>query len=54
MGDSACETALGRDDPGNEVAHLANGFVEAGSTTIVASLWEVSDASTAALMERFY
>jgi CHAT domain-containing protein len=51
---SACETGLGRKDPGNEVAHLANGFVEAGSTAIIASLWQVSDASTAALMERLY
>jgi CHAT domain-containing protein len=51
---SACETAMGRKDPGNEVAHLANGFVEAGSTSIIASLWKVSDASTAALMEQFY
>jgi CHAT domain-containing protein len=51
---SACETAMGRKDPGNEVAHLANGFVEAGSVTIVASLWQVADASTAVLMERFY
>jgi CHAT domain-containing protein/Flp pilus assembly protein TadD len=51
---SACETALGQEWPGNEVAHLANGFVEAGSTTIIASLWQVSDASTAALMEEFY
>jgi CHAT domain-containing protein len=51
---SACQTAMGRENPGNEVAHMANGFVEAGSTTIVASLWQVSDASTADLMERFY
>jgi CHAT domain-containing protein len=51
---SACETALDRQDPGNEVAHLANGFVEAGSTTIMASLWQVADASTAEVMERFY
>lgn len=51
---SACETALGRADPGNEVAHLAHAFVEAGSTTIVASLWQVAESSTARLMEAFY
>lgn len=51
---SACETELRRKDPGNEVAHLANGFVQAGSTTIIASLWQVSDVSTAVMMERFY
>ncbi len=51
---SACETALGREDPGNEVAHLANGFIEAGSTTIIASLWQVAGASTATLMKTFY
>jgi CHAT domain-containing protein/Tfp pilus assembly protein PilF len=51
---SACDTAVGSRDPGIEVAHLAAGFVEAGSTSIVASLWSVDDASTARLMERFY
>jgi len=51
---SACETAMGRKDPGNEVANLAEGFVEAGSTTILATLWQVCDASTSLLMARFY
>src|SRR5262249_24323246 len=51
---SACETALGNRREGNELANLADGFIEAGSTSIVASLWQVSDAATVRLMERFY
>jgi CHAT domain-containing protein len=51
---SACETGLGRKEPGVEVAHPAQGFVEAGSTTVIASLWQVVDLSTADFMERFY
>jgi len=51
---SACQTALGSKTPGNEAMHLANSFSKAGSLSIVASLWEVSDAATTTLMERFY
>jgi len=51
---SACET--GR--PGlripNEVIGLPAALVEAGAAGVVASLWSVSDESTAKLMERFY
>ncbi|MFN4097488.1 MAG: CHAT domain-containing protein, partial [Sphingomonas sp.] len=33
---------------------LAGAAVEAGAASALASLWEVSDAGTAALMEAFY
>jgi CHAT domain-containing protein/tetratricopeptide (TPR) repeat protein len=51
---SACETALGRQMKGEGVVGLTRGFMYAGAARVVASLWRVDDASTAALMKRFY
>jgi len=51
---SACETGLGAVRSGNEVIGLYRGLMFAGADTIVASLWEVDDESTAFLMARFY
>lgn len=48
---SACETAVGDDD---QAMGLAGAAVEAGAASALASLWEVNDAGTAALMEAFY
>lgn len=48
---SACETAVGDDE---QAMGLAGAAVEAGAASALASLWEVSDAGTAALMEAFY
>ncbi|WP_439469319.1 CHAT domain-containing protein [Blastomonas fulva] len=48
---SACETAVGDDD---QAMGLAGAAVEAGASSALASLWEVDDAGTAALMEAFY
>jgi CHAT domain-containing protein len=39
---------------GDEVIGLYRALMFAGADTIVASLWEVDDASTAFLMTRFY
>lgn len=51
---SACETALSRIAPGEELIGLVRGFLLAGVPSVVASHWTVDDASTAALMARFY
>jgi CHAT domain-containing protein len=51
---SGCQTALGRDLRGEGVIGLTRGFMYAGVRTVVASLWQVDDESTAALMQRFY
>ena len=67
---SACETALARGytgrpgaaspwqeeefPPGDELVGLSRAFMYAGAPTIVASLWKVSDDSTALLMGEFY
>jgi CHAT domain-containing protein len=51
---SACETAISRIAPGDEVQGLSRGFLAAGVPAVVASLWSVSDGSTAELMSLFY
>lgn len=51
---SACDTALGREIRGEGLLGLTQGFMYAGATSIVASLWQVPDRATAALMVRFY
>lgn len=56
---SACETALSsgyfRDIPaGDDFVGLTQAFLFAGSASVLASLWEVNDRSTAKLMSGFY
>ena len=51
---SACETGLGKIVSGDDVIGLTRGFLYAGASTIVASLWQVDDQATAALMTSFY
>ena len=51
---SGCESAGGRVRSGEGVAGLASAFLAAGAPAVVATLWPVSDATTAVLMGRFY
>lgn len=51
---SACQTALGKDVEGEGIVGLTRGFMYAGSSSVVSSLWKVEDAATAELMKRFY
>jgi CHAT domain-containing protein len=51
---SACETGLGKQVKGEGLVGLTRGFMYAGATNVVASLWNVSDVATASLMEHFY
>jgi CHAT domain-containing protein/tetratricopeptide (TPR) repeat protein len=51
---SACNTGLGKDVKGEGLVGLVRGFMYAGSTRVVASLWKVDDDATAELMTRFY
>jgi CHAT domain-containing protein len=51
---SACRTARGRIVAGEGVQGLVHAFLYAGAQAVVASLWDVNDAQTAAFMEAFY
>jgi CHAT domain-containing protein len=51
---SACETGLGKVLSGDDLVGLTRGFLFAGASNIVASLWEVDDEATSALMKGFY
>jgi CHAT domain-containing protein len=51
---SGCRTALGRELRGEGLVGLARGFQYAGAARVLASLWQVEDRATAALMTRFY
>jgi hypothetical protein len=51
---SACRTALGEEVRGEGLIGLTRGFMYAGASSVVASLWEVDDEATAELMKRFY
>lgn len=50
----ACETALGREVGGEGILGLARGFMYAGASQVMVSLWKVADRSTAELMTAFY
>jgi CHAT domain-containing protein/Tfp pilus assembly protein PilF len=51
---SACQTALNTDSNGEEIAGLAYLFERAGARTTIASLWNVRDDTTQAIMVKFY
>jgi CHAT domain-containing protein len=51
---SACETGVSGLSAGDEVVGLTRGLLAAGCTAVIASLWTVSDQSTAYLMEHLY
>jgi CHAT domain-containing protein len=50
---TACNTGVG--PVGEEgVASIVNAFIEAGSQSVVSTLWELEDHATAHLMTTFY
>jgi hypothetical protein len=51
---SACQTSVGPERPMEASTSLAQAFLAAGAHQVVASLWHVSDESTAELMSNFY
>ncbi len=51
---SACESGAGKDQRGEGLLGMTRGFLYAGVSQLVVSLWKVDDRSTAELMKRFY
>lgn len=51
---SACDTGLGKETGGEGLVGLTRAFQYAGAQSVLASLWSVSDESTANLMVRVY
>jgi CHAT domain-containing protein len=51
---SACETGYGKFEEGEGVISLARSFMYAGVPSLVVSMWEVNDQSTAKIMMLFY
>jgi CHAT domain-containing protein len=51
---SACYTALGQKQDGEGLIGVMRGFMYAGASGVVASLWRVDDHASAELMKYFY
>ncbi len=51
---SACETALGDLNSGDELVGLSRAFLYAGTSSVIVSLWTVDDISTSILMTKFH
>jgi CHAT domain-containing protein/tetratricopeptide (TPR) repeat protein len=51
---SACETALGKGIEGEGMVGLTRGFMYAGASRVMASLWKIDDRATADQMRYFY
>lgn len=51
---SACNTGLGKTVDGEGMLGMQRSFFYAGTSTVVASLWNVYDRSTAVFMNEFY
>jgi CHAT domain-containing protein len=51
---SACKTGLGKEVKGEGLIGLTRAFMYAGARSLVVSLWQVADPSTAELMVKFY
>jgi tetratricopeptide (TPR) repeat protein len=51
---SACETGLNKIYAGDEILGLARGFLAAGVSSLILSLWTVNDGATTELMKNFY
>ncbi len=51
---SGCNTLKGKQETGEGVMSLARGFFHSGAKSVISSLWNVDDRSTAFIMNDFY
>ena len=51
---SACDTALGPRDEGDDLTALTRAFLYAGVPTVITTLWSIDDPASSTLMELFY
>jgi len=51
---SACETGLGHDAGGDDMVGMVRGFLYAGASSLLVSLWMVDDESMTFLVTEFY
>jgi len=51
---SSCRSGLGDQSRNEALSGLAQAFLVAGVPTVIASLWDIDDESTASLMEKFH
>lgn len=51
---SGCKTGLGKEVRGEGLIGLTRGFMYAGASRLMVSLWDVNDEATAELMSQFY
>ncbi|MCK4758680.1 MAG: CHAT domain-containing protein, partial [Candidatus Aminicenantes bacterium] len=51
---SACQTGMGKLEKGEGVMGLVKAFLNSGSKSVIASLWNINDKSTAQFMKYFY
>lgn len=51
---SACQTGKGKLEKGEGVMGLVNAFLNTGSKSVISSLWNINDRSTAHFMKYFY
>jgi CHAT domain-containing protein/tetratricopeptide (TPR) repeat protein len=51
---SGCETGLQNPDVMDEAVHFPLGFLYAGASCVISTLWEVDDLSAALLLDRFH
>jgi CHAT domain-containing protein/Tfp pilus assembly protein PilF len=51
---SCCQSGLGQEVRGEGVIGLTRAFTYAGARSVLVSLWEIHDASTAEFMKQFY
>ena len=51
---SACQTARGKLYRGEGIVGISRSFLYSGSSSVIVSLWNINDRSTASLMKGFY